>query len=73
MERQVVTLSHEIFELLLQLRILVIDTPHDGMLERTAQGSRGTQLMRASFPSPSLESQDGSLTFLGGSGTARKR
>ena len=39
------TLSHEIFELLLQLRILVVDAPHDGMLEGAAnQGSQASSI-----------------------------
>lgn len=68
--KTVATLSHEIFELLLQLRILVVDAPHDGVLEGTAKRNRGARLTRASFPS--LESQSRLLTFPGGSGTARK-
>ena len=31
------TLSHQIFELLLQLRVLVVDASYDRMLERAAQ------------------------------------
>ena len=34
--KEISTLSHEIFELFLQLRVLVIDAPYDRMLERAA-------------------------------------
>lgn len=41
------TLSHEIFELLLQLRILVVDAPHDGMLEGTADEAQANSIPAA--------------------------
>jgi hypothetical protein len=69
--KNTVTLSHEIVELLLQLCVLVIDAPHDGMLEGTAQSRRQPphRSSRAFFP---LEVRWVGLTFPGGSGTARK-
>jgi hypothetical protein len=40
LRKETTTLSHEIFELLLQLRVLVVDAPHDCMLEGTTKPSQ---------------------------------
>jgi hypothetical protein len=60
--RKTVTLSHEIIKLLLQLRVLVVDASHDGVLEGAAKPMPArAQFTRACF----LENREiGSSLFL---------
>src|SRR6266851_5533345 len=68
--RKTVTLSHEIIKLLLQLRVLVVDASHDGVLEGAAKPMPAGTVHTSVFP---RESRNRLLTFPDGSGTARKR
>jgi hypothetical protein len=69
------TLSHEIFKLLLQLRVLVVDAPHDGMLKSTVKQAKPIQCPQRGARShkrvPGVSKEV--LTFPDGSGTARTR
>lgn len=65
-----VTLSHEIVKLLLQLCVLVVDASDDGVLEGAAKPMPAGAVHTSVFP---RESRNGLLTFPDGSGTARKR
>ncbi len=57
--RNIDTLSHEIFELFLQLDVLVVDATYDSMLE----GAANIYMRHPSHPRPYMHAQSFSTHF----------